>query len=103
MSRKRIKPSTNISPHPKKKKKKFDTDVPRHLLTTEDAEILKNVVLHSVATAFASIVCKQDMIIYLTSKISIIKIARSNNIRDSNHFLTHSLLGISQDKITRRI
>lgn len=31
-------------------------NVPRHLLTTEDAEILKNVVLHSVATAFASIV-----------------------------------------------
>jgi hypothetical protein len=27
------------------------------LLTTEDAEILKNVVLHSVATALASIVC----------------------------------------------
>lgn len=79
----------------------FDTDIPRHLLTTEDAEILKNVVLHSVATAFASIVCKQDMIIYLTSKISIIKIERSN-IRDSNHFLTH-LLSISQDKITRRI
>jgi len=31
--------------------------IPRHLLTTDDAEILKNVVLHSVATAFASIVC----------------------------------------------
>ena len=31
--------------------------MPRHLLTTDDAEILKNVVLHSVATAFASIVC----------------------------------------------
>lgn len=32
--------------------------IPRHLLTTDDAEMLKNVVLHSVATAFASIVCK---------------------------------------------
>lgn len=30
--------------------------IPRHLLTTEEAEILKNVVLHSVATAFASMV-----------------------------------------------
>lgn len=33
--------------------------IPRHLLTIDEAEILKNVVLHSVATAFASIVCKQ--------------------------------------------
>lgn len=32
-------------------------NIPRHLLTIDDAEILKNVVLHSVATAFASIVC----------------------------------------------
>lgn len=31
---------------------------PRHLLTIDDAEMLKKVVLHSVATAFASIVCK---------------------------------------------
>jgi len=31
--------------------------MPRHLLTTDDAEILKKVVLHSVATALASIVC----------------------------------------------
>ena len=30
--------------------------LPRHLLTIDDAEILKKVVLHSVATAFASIV-----------------------------------------------
>lgn len=33
-------------------------NIPRHLLTIDDAEILKNVVLHSVATAFASMVCK---------------------------------------------
>lgn len=33
---------------------------PLHLLTTDEAEILKNVVLHSVATAFASIVCKRQ-------------------------------------------
>lgn len=33
-------------------------NIPRHLLTTDDAEILKNVVLHSVATAFASMVYK---------------------------------------------
>jgi hypothetical protein len=32
------------------------SESPLHLLTTDDAEILKNVVLHSVATAFASIV-----------------------------------------------
>lgn len=31
-------------------------NIPRHLLTTDDAEILKNVVLHSVATALASMV-----------------------------------------------
>jgi hypothetical protein len=36
-------------------------NIPRHLLTTEDAEILKNVVLHSVATAFASIVWNIDI------------------------------------------
>ena len=30
--------------------------IPRHLLTIDDAEMLKKVVLHSVATAFASIV-----------------------------------------------
>nr|GMD93271.1 predicted protein [Ipomoea batatas] len=30
------------------------SESPRHLLTTDDAEILKNVVLHSVATALAS-------------------------------------------------
>lgn len=30
------------------------SESPRHLLTIELAEILKNVVLHSVATAFAS-------------------------------------------------
>lgn len=33
-------------------------DIPRHLLTMDDAEMLKNVVLHSVATAFASMVCR---------------------------------------------
>eukprot|EP01047_Picozoa_sp_COSAG01_P027490 COSAG01_NODE_1815_length_9170_cov_35.104509_5_plen_145_part_00 len=32
------------------------SDSPRHLLTIDDAEILKKVVLHCVATAFASIV-----------------------------------------------
>lgn len=42
-------------------RKSFNPDIPRHLLTTEDAEILKNVVLHSVATAFASIVCNKRM------------------------------------------
>ena len=31
--------------------------IPLHLLTIDDAEMLKKVVLHSVATAFASIVC----------------------------------------------
>ena len=30
------------------------SESPRHLLTRVDAEMLKNVVLHSVATAFAS-------------------------------------------------
>jgi hypothetical protein len=30
--------------------------IPRHLLTIDEADILKKVVLHSVATAFASIV-----------------------------------------------
>lgn len=43
-------------------------DVPRHLLTTDDAEILKKVVLHSVATAFASIVCNIKIAIPLLSK-----------------------------------
>lgn len=32
------------------------SESPLHLLTMLDAEMLKNVVLHSVATAFASIV-----------------------------------------------
>ena len=32
------------------------SESPLHLLTMVEAEILKNVVLHSVATAFASIV-----------------------------------------------
>ena len=32
--------------------------IPRHLMTIDDAEMLKKVVLHSVATAFASIVYK---------------------------------------------
>lgn len=40
-------------------------NIPRHLLTIDDAEILKNVVLHSVATAFASIVCNVEIIISL--------------------------------------
>lgn len=34
----------------------IDSDIPRHLLTIDEAEILKKVVLHSVATAFANIV-----------------------------------------------
>ena len=33
---------------------------PLHLLTMDDAEMLKNVVLHSVATALASIVWGRD-------------------------------------------
>lgn len=40
----------------------LNVHIPRHLLTIEDAEILKKVVLHSVATAFASIVwCRKIM------------------------------------------
>lgn len=35
---------------------KEKVNIPRHLLTIDDAEMLKNVVLHSVATAFANIV-----------------------------------------------
>lgn len=38
------------------KKQTEDSDIPRHLLTIDEAEILKKVVLHSVATALASIV-----------------------------------------------
>jgi len=38
------------------KKQIEDSDIPRHLLTIDEAEILKKVVLHSVATALASIV-----------------------------------------------
>jgi hypothetical protein len=34
----------------------YHQEVPRHFETTDEAEMLKNVVLHSVATAFASIV-----------------------------------------------
>lgn len=45
-------------------------NIPRHLLTTEDAEILKNVVLHSVATAFASIVWNMKTVTYITTIIS---------------------------------
>lgn len=37
----------------------FRMNIPRHLLTIDDAEILKKVVLHSVATALASIVWKK--------------------------------------------
>ena len=36
-------------------------NIPRHLLTIDDAEILKKVVLHSVATAFASIVWNEEV------------------------------------------
>lgn len=47
-----------------KNEKEKKGNMPLHLLTTEDAEILKNVVLHSVATAFASIVCNNQTKIY---------------------------------------
>jgi hypothetical protein len=49
----------NQTPLSPPKKKEALLYIPRHLLTTEDAEILKNVVLHSVATALASIVCNK--------------------------------------------
>ena len=42
------------------------SESPLHLLTIEDAEILKKVVLHSVATALASIVFKISSIINIT-------------------------------------
>ena len=35
------------------------SESPRHLLTMVDAEMLKNVVLHSVATALANIVYRR--------------------------------------------
>lgn len=44
-------------------------NIPRHLLTIDEAEILKNVVLHSVATAFASIVCNVQIIISLSTYV----------------------------------
>lgn len=56
-------------------------NIPRHLLTTEDAEMLKKVVLHSVATAFASIVCIK-MVIHLLSIISTEKIYKIRPILD---------------------
>jgi hypothetical protein len=37
-------------------KQEKGNDVPHHFLTIDEAEILKKVVLHSVATALASIV-----------------------------------------------
>lgn len=56
--------------------KSHHDNIPRHLLTIDDAEILKNVVLHSVATAFASIVCKIKMLIHLLSNIASEKIKK---------------------------
>lgn len=47
--------------------------MPRHLLTTDEAEILKKVVLHSVATAFASIVYNNQ-----TKCLEVIKLFKIN-------------------------
>lgn len=44
------------------------SESPLHLETTVDAEMLKNVVLHSVATAFANIVFPVPEILSILSK-----------------------------------
>lgn len=61
-------------------------NIPRHLLTTEDAEILKNVVLHSVATAFASIVWNIDIKSYIAIKISLEESKLKKQQEMANHF-----------------
>lgn len=77
-----------------RKKISIYRDIPRHLLTTDDAEILKKVVLHSVATAFASIVCNIK-IKFLYCLVSMKKLRLkciwivTNNFPFLNNFFSH--------------
>lgn len=74
--------------------------IPRHLLTTDDAEILKNVVLHSVATAFASIVCNIKKVICL---IKLTFESEQMHLEHSSGAANHYLLYNYQESIIRLV